>query len=295
MQRTLKMSTKQHHHQGISRRALIRSLVYSSIALTGSVAYAQSDNLEIIKADVKVKGLPNALYGFSIGVMADFHAGAWGNDGVIADAISSMRQLQPDIITLLGDYVDGAGSHNEHNINKGSFLFKQLQSLNPPLGTYAVLGNHDHWTNKAEVTALLSKSNVTVLNNENKTLANGLTIAGVDDYWEGPSDHVRALAGVDNANPTILLSHNPDINGFLDTDSPVKLVLSGHTHGGQVRIPFTGWAPWVPCSPRYRGKTGLFSETDRRWCFISKGIGSFLLPVRLSCPPDIALLRLTAA
>ncbi len=274
---------------------LIRTIVYSSIALTGSVAYAQSDNLEIIKADVKIKGLPDSLNGFSIGVMADFHAGAWGNEGVIADAISSMLRLKPDVITLLGDYADGAGSHNEHNIEKASFLFKQLQSLKSPYGTFAVLGNHDHWIDKKKVTSLLTKGNVTVLNNENRTLSNGLTIAGVDDYWEGPSDHHKALTGVNGENPAILLSHNPDINGFLAPDSPVKLVLCGHTHGGQIRIPFTGWAPWVPCSPQYRGKAGLFPETDRRYCFISKGIGSFLLPVRLSCPPDIGLLRLTAA
>jgi len=279
----------------ISRRTLIRGAIYSTIALTGSVAYAQSDNLEILKIDVPIDNLPPSLDNFSIGVLADFHAGAWGNKKVIYDAISAMQHLKPDIITLLGDYVDGARSHDGHNIENGMYLFHALKSLKAPLGVYAVLGNHDHWTDSVRVTKLLTEKEITVLVDESIVLPNGLILVGVDDYWEGDGNPRKALAGVDKNNPVILLSHNPDINEYLEANDPIQLVLAGHTHGGQVRIPFTGWAPWVPCSKKYRGLTGLFRENDGRWSFISKGVGTFLLPIRLSCPPDIALLRLKVA
>ena len=285
---------RRHRQWTVSRRTLLRSAVYSTLALTGSVAYGQSDNLEVIKVDVPIAGLPSSCDGFSVGVMADFHAGAWGNREVIAGAISSMQQLRPDCITLLGDYIDGARSHGVHTIDKGKFLFPQLQSLKAPFGVYAVLGNHDHWADSRVVAKLLQQRNILVLKNEHTVLANGLIIAGVDDYWEGPGDAGKALAGIRGDSPVILLSHNPDINEDLGNDNAVRLILAGHTHGGQVRVPFTGWAPWVPCHPRYKGRSGLFRETEKRWGFISKGVGSFLLPVRLSCPPDIALLTLKA-
>ncbi len=275
-----------------SRRVFIRSAVYATIGLAGATAYAQSDNLEVIHADVAVDGLSSSLDGLTIGVMTDFHAGAWGNREVIARAIQSMNDLQPDVITLLGDYVDGARSHDGHNIDKGLFLFEQLGALSAPQGVYAVLGNHDHWIDKTRITRLLSQRNITVLTDQHSKLSGGLVVAGVDDYWEGPGSVTKALTGVKNDATVILLSHNPDINMDIGANDPVKLVLAGHTHGGQIRVPFTGWAPWVPCSRRYKGRVGLFRETENRWSFISKGIGTFLLPVRFSCPPDIAILTL---
>ena len=110
----MKSPCGQHVERKVSRRVMLRGLVYSALTLTGSVAYAQSDNLEIVRLDVPVKGLPPVLDGFSIGVMTDFHAGGWGNETVCSHAIASMQQLNPDLIALLGDYIDGARSHNRH-------------------------------------------------------------------------------------------------------------------------------------------------------------------------------------
>lgn len=283
---------RQHKGLKLSRRSLLRGMVYSTLALTGSIACAQSDNLEIVRADVPINGLPTSLDGFSIGVMSDFHAGSWGNENVISSAIASMQRLKPDLITLVGDFVDGLRSHDGQNIENSRFLFQALELLKAPFGVYAVLGNHDHWTDSKRVTELLTARNIIVLKDENRTLKNGLVLAGVDDYWEGPGNTMKALSGVEAEKPAILLSHNPDINGDLADNGPIRLVIAGHTHGGQVRVPFTYWAPWVPCSPRYKGKSGLFAETPKRWSFISKGVGAFLVPLRLSCPPDIALLTL---
>ena len=289
----------------LSRRNLLRTAVYAPLALTTTTAYAQSNNLEIIHSEVPIKNLPPALEGFSIGLMSDFHAGAWGNEEVITQAMAAMRQLKPDLIALAGDFVDGAvgqDSYKQNTFDKSRFLFTELQTLRAEYGIYAVLGNHDHWADAPEVTRLLIENNITVLFDEHRILANGLILAGIDDYWTGSGNVNRALAGIeelkqnpDNSNnPVLLLSHNPDVNNALAFDNSVDLVLSGHTHGGQVRVPFTSWAPWVPCSPAYRGKTGLLRETAERVTFVSKGVGCFLVPMRISCPPDIALLRLKA-
>ncbi len=287
----------------LSRRTLIRSLVYGSIALTGTAAYAQSDNLEIIHSDVVIPDLPPALEGFTIGMMSDFHAGGWGNEKIIIRATAAMRQLKPDLIALTGDFVDRAIGRKrsiEEIFACSDFLFKELASLRAEYGVYAVLGNHDHWTDARQVTRLLSENGITVLFDEHRVLSNGLILAGIDDFWSGSGNVNQALSGIEQrsettglpASPVILLSHNPDVNDALLYDHLVQLVLAGHTHGGQVRVPFTNWAPWVPCDPNYHGKTGLIRETATRVSFVSKGVGCLLLPIRISCPPDIALLRL---
>lgn len=277
----------------LTRRQLIRSGVYSGIFLSGGLGYRQSQNLERISIDVPIPNLPNPVSNFTIGILSDFHAGVWGNSKIIGEAIDLMQEAKPDIICLLGDYVDGALSHDSSAIQNSLFIFDELARLSAPLGIFAVLGNHDHWINAEVVTQLLEKINITVLDNQNIQLPNGLFLAGVDDYWEGPDKLQDALRGLEQDQPTILLSHNPDINQNLVKTDSVNLVLSGHTHGGQIRVPFCNWAPWVPCSPRYRGPAGLLWESKQRATFISKGVGSFLLPLRLFCPPDIAILKLT--
>jgi hypothetical protein len=90
-----------------------------------------------------------------------------------------------------------------------------------------------------------------------------------------------------------MLSHNPDVNKQLTDGDQVTLVISGHTHGGQIRIPVVNRAPWIPCSRKYRGTSGLIRETQHRWTFITKGVGTFFVPIRVACPPDVGIIRLT--
>ena len=143
---------------------------------------------------------------------------------------------------------------------------------------------------------LTARIPVIILDNQAVHLPNGLALAGVDDYWEGPSEPSKAMRSLDGESAVILLSHNPDVNLQLGKDKGVRLVLSGHTHGGQIRVPLINRAPWVPCSPKYRGTSGLIRETERRWTFITKGVGgTFFIPVRLFCRPDVGILRLTRA
>ena len=279
----------------LTRRAWIRTIIYSGLGIAGGVGYISSKRLEVVYSDVPLAGLPKRLDGLKIGVMADFHAGAFTTREDILQAISIINNEKPDLIALLGDYVDGAYSHSPKNVEKGSYVFDTLQRLKAPLGIYAVLGNHDHWTDASLVRKKLSKLPLVTLTNQGISLGNGLALAGVDDFWEGPSDPFKAIRNISPESVIIMLSHNPDVNLQLKGDERVKLVMSGHTHGGQIRIPIINRALWVPCSRKYRGPSGLIRETGHRWTFITKGVGTFFVPVRLACPPDIGILRLRKA
>jgi hypothetical protein len=276
----------------LTRRAWIRSILYSSVAIIGGAGYISSRRLEIVRQDVSLFGLSTRLDGLKIGVMSDFHAGAFVHKKDIWDSVRMVNHERPDLVALLGDFVDGGYNHSPKKVKKASYVFDALKGLKAPLGIFAVLGNHDHWTDARLVRKELSRIGVVVLDDRHVGLGHGLAVAGVDDFWEGPARPLKALGGLNSSAPVILLSHNPDVNIQLGGEKRVRLVLSGHTHGGQIRIPLINRAPWVPCSKKYRGTSGLIRETVHRSTFITKGVGTFFLPVRLACPPDIGILRL---
>jgi len=278
----------------LTRRAWIRTVIYSGFATVCGVGYISAKRLEVVRLDVPLAGLPKKLDGLKIGVMADFHAGPFTRLEDIVYSINLISKEKPDLIVLLGDYVEGGVYRrpNPKKVEKEAYVFDALKDLKAPLGIYAVLGNHDHWTDADLVREKLSNLAIPLLDNQNTVLDNGLALAGVDDFWEGPSFPYKALGHLGRESLIILLSHNPDVNLQLKGDDRVRLVLSGHTHGGQIRLPIVNWAPWIPCSMKYRGSSGLMRETDRRWTFITKGVGTFLIPVRLNCPPDVGILRL---
>jgi predicted MPP superfamily phosphohydrolase len=280
----------------LSRRTMLRSVICSGLASAFAYGYAEAEELEEVEADIPVKGLARELDGFTIGVLSDFHAGAYLKEEQIKRAVAAVNACQPDLIALLGDYVDGkTESHNLKDLEESRFLFAALSKLRARHGIYAVLGNHDQWANGHGVRQELVALGAKILDNEHIRLANGLVVAGVDDHWVGRARPQKALRGISAQTPTVLLSHNPDVNRRIPAKSPVRAVLSGHTHGGQVRLPFSDKAFWVPCSKKYRNQSGLIPEAGGRWTFISKGIGTYLAPIRWNCPPDVGILTLRRA
>jgi predicted MPP superfamily phosphohydrolase len=172
----------------------------------------------------------------------------------------------------------------------------ELSRLSAPLGVYAVLGNHDHWSGPAvlaELVAGLRSIGVRVLIDEAVVLENkkhSISLVGVDDYWEGPANLAKALRGLNPDDCTIVLSHNPDLNEDVDNQvQPVDLIVSGHTHGGQIVLPMIGPPYSTPFNRKYTA--GLVRDGERQ-TWISRGLGVFLVPVRLGCPPDVSVLTL---
>lgn len=280
----------------LSRRTRLRSVITSGMASALARGYVEADQLEEVEVEVPVKGLAAELDGFTIGILSDFHAGAYLRPSHVERAVAAVNAYRPDLVVLLGDYVDGkTESHNLADLEESRFLFAAFKELQAEHGVYAVLGNHDHWAGGAWVGRQLEKAGVVVLVNEHLLLDNGLAIAGVDDYWVGRTRLQKALAGIPARTPVVLLSHNPDVNRLIPAGSGIKAVLAGHTHGGQVRMPFSDRAFWVPCAKKYRNQSGLIRETSSRWTFITKGIGTYFAPIRWNCPPDVGLLTLRRA
>jgi len=167
-----------------------------------------------------------------------------------------------------------------------------LAALSAPEGVWAVLGNHDHYTDPELTTRALQRQHIAVLNNANTTLQRGsdaIQLSGIDDWtWNG-TDWVKAFSGLKTSTPTILLSHQPRVLDFEQTKD-VSLILSGHTHGGQLNFPLLG-APARLFTTDLRYARGLFRRGETQ-LYVSTGTGVIGLPLRLGVRPEIAVLRL---
>jgi len=229
-----------------------------------------------------------------IAVLTDLHVGSPFNGiAKLRDAVARTNAADPDIICILGDLVI-------QGVAGGSFvppeaIAAELKPLKAHGGVFAVLGNHDAWLDHRRVRDALQQNGIRVLEEDAASIATRagpIWIAGVSDFWTGRHDIRAALAAVhDDGAPVILLTHNPDI--FVDVPARVTLTLAGHTHGGQVRLPFIG-PPIVPSRFGQRFAAGHVVEGGRH-LFVATGVGTSILPVRFRVPPAIALLTLQEA
>ena len=252
------------------------------------LAYAwQLDrHLTVAEADIELADLPAGFEGMTVLLITDIHTGPFLAPAPLSRAFERLLALQPDLIVLGGDLTTGRVNEFE----PFAPVFARLAEQSP---VYAVLGNHDHYSgDPAGLRASVEATGIRVLDNACVTLRrNGaaLRLAGIDDLHWGKPDLEAALAGP-AAAVTILLSHNPDIF-FEARRRGVALVLAGHTHGGQIRVPAL---PVLVRMSRYRLDEGHYVAGDAQ-LVVSRGLGATGLPVRLFCPPEAVLLRLGAA
>lgn len=223
------------------------------------------------------------LSGLKIAVVGDFHLKKH-DEWRLKKAVKLLNQADADIILLVGDYVNGISRLQTLSFDKITANLSQLTAKN---GVYAIIGNHDIWLDENKVKNALIDAKITVLDNENKKInINGkkYTLAGTNDFTEGMADLPKTLKNAEN--PIILMTHNPDI--FELVPSNVDVTISGHTHGGQLVLPFVG-ALVVPSAYGNRYASGLVVENNRT-IFITKGIGTSILPVRFNCLPEIVVI-----
>jgi predicted MPP superfamily phosphohydrolase len=244
--------------------------------------YLLRRDLTLSEAEVDLSDLPAAFDGLRILVVSDVHVGPFVSPAVIGETFARLLALRPDLILLPGDMI----SSRTEEIGPFASAFRALAA---PLGVYAVLGNHDHYGgDPARVREILAGLGTRVLHNESIRLNRGgaaLSLAGVDDLLLGSPDLQAALAGTEP--PVVLLSHNPDML-FRAARRKVALVLSGHTHGGQIRVP---GLPVLVRQSRYRLDEGRYRAGDTE-LIVSRGLGAVALPWRAGCPPEAVLLRL---
>ena len=240
--------------------------------------------LTVSEAEIGIRELGSGFHDLRILLVSDVHCGPFISVERLTATFRRVMALQPDLILLAGDL---ATSRIEE-VTRCLPAFRELQA---DLGIFAVLGNHDHYTGEADrLCGVLEEAGIRMLQNRHTVLQRGgdrLVLAGIDDLTFGSPDLDQALTGVPAGLPVLLVSHNPDV--FFDAArKKVDLVLSGHTHGGQIRCP---GLPVLVRMSRFRLDEGRY-EAAGSGLVVSRGLGAVGFPVRLACPPEVVLLTL---
>lgn len=247
--------------------------------------------LEIVRRPLAIPGLPSALVGKSLVQLSDLHAGPRVADDYLLDTFGRVKALAPDLIVYTGDFTDyepGIFAHAER-------IYADLPRGR--LATLGILGNHDYgprWSHPeiaARIADLLRAAGVQILRNQVAEVA-GLQVAGLDDLWANRFHPSRALASLDPARASIVLSHNPDTADLPVWNGYEGWILAGHTHGGQCKPPFLP-PPLLPVKNR-RYTAGEFELAGGRRLYISRGVGH-LLEVRFNVRPEVTVFELQAA
>ncbi|HQZ39996.1 MAG TPA: metallophosphoesterase [Vicinamibacterales bacterium] len=275
---------------GISRRAALKALVASGVGLgTGAVAYGMAyerHRIERIALDLPITGLPLDLDGLRIGLITDVHHSSTVSAEDVAHAVTLLAEARPDIVVLGGDYV---------SFGDRAFVGPVAELLAPladaPLGSFAVLGNHD---DDRDMPAELARHGFVVLKDQRTSLVikgETLDVAGIRFWTRGPAELARVLEGT--GGTTLLLAHDP--RRLVEAAAfDAQLVLSGHTHGGQVVLPGIG----AVAGRKFPVLAGIGTEGNAT-VYVSRGVGTVYVPVRINCPPEVTVLtlrtRVTAA
>jgi predicted MPP superfamily phosphohydrolase len=263
----------------------LRSLAASFLQMARR-AFAEPNMLAVERHEITLRRLPRDLDGLRVVQLSDIHNGPFTAPGQIERAVEISNSLKPDIIALTGDYV----SHEREYAAPCAELMGKLEAR---CGVFAILGNHDHWTDAALITDLFRAEGITVLVNEGMRFEHpdragaSFWLAGVDDTMVGLEDLSLALAGSRADEMKLLLAHNP-LALRRAARAGVDLMLSGHTHGGQVT-----WRSERSASgrPRRRLLRGLGRQGATQ-IYVSRGLGTVVLPVRYGCLPEVSLLEL---
>jgi predicted MPP superfamily phosphohydrolase len=241
--------------------------------------------LSVERVEIPIKGFAPPGGVFRIVCLSDLHLRERQTVDWIREVVQQANELTPDLVCLLGDFVlDGAETVLR--------LAPVLAELRATHGVLSVLGNHDLWTDRDVVTAGLETAGLRVLVNEGVLLELGeqrFFVAGLDDGWSGKPDLAVALRGSPADAAIVLLMHEPDFADDLSRDGRVALQLSGHSHGGQVRLPGFG----APVLPEFGRKydQGLY-RVNGMWLYTTRGIGSLDPPLRFNCRPELSEIRL---
>jgi uncharacterized protein len=266
----------------ISRRAVLKTVAATAAgAVVGAGSYGYFDErsqLEVTRVAVPVKDLPAALDGLRVGFITDVHCSRWGPPEFVSRAVHRLMNEQPDLIVLGGDYV----TWGERRFVKPSA--EALAPLSARYGVYAILGNHD---DDRYMPAALAAHGIDVLKDARTRLTikgEAVDLVGIRFWTRKAADIASVMRGA--GRTVVLLAHDP--RRLTEAAAlNVPLVLSGHTHGGQVVLPWAG----AVAAQKFPVVSGI-GRRNRTTMFVSKGIGTVYVPVRINCPPEVAVLTL---
>lgn len=267
----------------ITRRAALKGMLATAVgAVTGTAVYGvayERHHIGVTHAELPVAGLPTALDGLRIALLTDIHHSRLVGADDVSQAVRLTLEQRPDLIVLGGDYV---------TFGDRAFVGPVADLLAPlraPHGVYAILGNHD---DDKDMPAALTRQHFTVLKDQRTRLrirGEALEVAGIRFWTRRPAELARVLGDVEDT--VLLLAHDPrrltEAAGL-----NVPIVLSGHTHGGQVLVPGVGAVAKAARFPILEG----IGRRENTSIFVSRGIGTVYVPVRFNCPPEVALITL---
>jgi hypothetical protein len=262
------------------------------LAIAGDTILLEPNLPRIVRKEFFLPRWPERMDGFTVALLSDFHYDPYFSVHPLRSAIGLVNGLRPDLIVLTGDFVSVPMFGDE---KKGALAAEPcaqlLRQMVAPHGLWAVLGNHDDFTDRDTVTRALQAGNIHVLANQSVPIERDGTrfwLAGVNDVLSYTADLAKTLQRVPTGEATILLAHEPD---FADEASrfPIDLQLSGHSHGGQIRIPFLPPLYLPTMAKKYVLGTYRVGPLA---LYTNGGLGTITVPIRLNCPPEITLLTL---
>ena len=268
------------------RKFLKRGLLLGGGLLVSSYPFLIERYLiQINTYKIPIKNLPLEFNGFRILQLTDLHYGFLVPESLIDHVIEKANSLEKDIIVCTGDYI-----HEKHSTRQIDIVWLLLSKLKAKDGVFSVLGNHDHWGDFDRSYYWLKRSGQDLHHKLISIERSGkrIWLGGTGDLWEDMQFIDNVFQDVNKNECKILLAHNPDT---ADTyfETKIDLMISGHTHGGQVSIPFIG-APVLPV--KNKKYSSGFINTEKTNIFISRGIGWAIMPIRLNCYPEISILQL---
>jgi len=280
----------------MSRRSMLKGAVQLALGTAvlgvGGLVYARSvepEWIEVTRQRVVLPRLAAAFRGYRLVQLSDIHMDHWMTRDRLAGVVRLVNAQQADLVALTGDYVTHGYRRQHANLVSG------LGALRAPDGVVGVLGNHDHWSSAEIARRALRDSGAIELSNRAHRIRRGdavLHVAGVDDYWTGHARLEAVLGQLPAEGAAILLAHEPDFADISAPSARFDLQISGHSHGGQVRLPLLG----APVLPPYGQKypMGLY-HVGSMLQYTNRGVGMLSPRVRLNCRPEITVYTLETA
>ena len=280
----------------MNRKTFLKKSLYSAVGLglaTGLYSWQiEPFWLEFVKLKMPIRNLPDNLVGKTLMQISDIHVGNKFDYNYLIESFKKAKEFNPDFVMYTGDFVD---YESEEQFTQLETVLKH--TLTGTLGTVGVLGNHDYGKDWVEpevankIVSILEANNITILRNE-ETALNGLNIIGIDDYWGLNFDPKKATQNFKKEQPYIALCHNPDVCDLDVWNNYDSWILSGHTHGGQVKPPFLK-PPILPVKNK-RYSSGKITLDNNRTLYINRALGC-LWQVRFNVRPEITIFTLEKA
>ena len=277
----------------VKRGLLVVGLIIAiGLSLLGYAYFVEPRQLVVTRAELRIPNFDRRLDGLKVVAISDLHGGSnYVTPERLREIVTLANEQKPDLIVLLGDYVSQIEGNRGPLKMSAEDVAANLRGFTARYGTFAIIGNHDWWYDQAAVTTALESAGITVLDNEIATIEiNGteLNIWGIEDLWKHRKVPLEPLDRLSEKRNVVALAHNPD--SLLLAPSEISLIFSGHSHGGQVNLPFVGRKAFVNDERFMYGH----AVADGKHVYVTGGVGTSVLPLRFRVPPEIAVATLYA-